>query len=94
MYLNFQPPAIFVFLGFRKSCITKSCLSFEDLSQYKISWSHVDWYKFCIHLTSLKIPPPPHSEGPFKKIIIQTKLVGLSMILHCTKLRLSKCNTT
>jgi hypothetical protein len=26
---------------------------FQDLSAYKMSWSHVDWWKFCIHLKSL-----------------------------------------
>jgi hypothetical protein len=88
MYLNNQPPSMFVFLVFRKSGITKSCLSIEDLSAYKISWSHVEWRnKFCIHLSSLKFPQSPYSKGPSKKTIIQTKLVGT--IFHCTKLRFS-----
>jgi hypothetical protein len=33
----------------------KSCSSFEDLSAFKISWSHVDQCKFCILLRSLNI---------------------------------------
>jgi hypothetical protein len=62
-----------------------------------ISWSHVDWCKFFIHLRSLKIPPlppSPYSKCTFKKIIIQTKLVGMSMIFYCTKLHLSKWNSS
>jgi hypothetical protein len=33
----------------------KSCLSSEYLSEYKISWSYIDWLKFCIHLRSLNV---------------------------------------
>jgi hypothetical protein len=40
------------------------------IRRYKISWSHVDWRKFSIHLSSLKIPPSPYSKGPLKKTII------------------------
>jgi hypothetical protein len=29
--------------------------SFEELTAYKISWFHVDWRKFCIHLRSLNV---------------------------------------
>jgi hypothetical protein len=53
MYFNIQLPAMFAFLVFCKSGITKSCFSIEDLSVYKISWSRVDWCKFCIHFKSL-----------------------------------------
>jgi hypothetical protein len=91
-YSKFQLPAMLVFLVFHKSSITRSCFSFEDLSAYKISWSHVDWCKFCIHLSSFKIPPSPYSKGQLKKIIIQTQLVGNSPILHWTIFRLAKCN--
>jgi hypothetical protein len=45
--------AMFVLLVFHKSDLIKSCSSFEDLSTYKIAWSHVNWCKFCIHLISL-----------------------------------------
>jgi hypothetical protein len=78
--------------SFSQKCITKSCLSIENLSRYKISWSHVDWLKFWIHLCSLKILPWPYSKCPLKKTIIQIKLVGMSTIFHCTKFCLSKCN--
>jgi hypothetical protein len=91
-YLNIQPHAMFVFFVFRKSGITKICLSIEDLSAYTISWSHVDWSKFCIHLSSLKIPPSPYSKDPLKKTIIQIRHVAMSTVFHCTKFRLSKCN--
>jgi hypothetical protein len=47
--------AMFVFFVFDKNCLIKSCSSFEVLSVYKISWSHVDWCKFCIHLRSLNV---------------------------------------
>jgi hypothetical protein len=59
---------------------------------HKILLSHVDWRNFCIHLRSLKIPPK-YSKPPLSKTMIQIKLAGMSMIFHCTKLRLpnSKC---
>jgi hypothetical protein len=46
---------MFVFFVFDKNCLIKSCSSFEDASVNKISWSHVDWCKFCIHLRSLNV---------------------------------------
>jgi hypothetical protein len=52
---NIQTAAMFVFFVFDKNDLTKRCSSFEDLSVYKMSWSHVDWCKFCIHLRSLNI---------------------------------------
>jgi hypothetical protein len=53
--MNFknQTAAMFVFFVFDKNGLIKSCSSFEDLSVQKISWSHVEWCKFCIHLRSL-----------------------------------------
>jgi hypothetical protein len=62
------------------------------MSAYNISWSHVNWRKFCTHLSSLKIPPLPYSKGLLKKIIVQIKLLSMSTVFHCTKFRLSKCN--
>jgi hypothetical protein len=64
------------------------------MSGYKIPLSHVDGYNFCIHLRSLKITPSPYSEAPLKKIMIQIKLVGMSMSFYFTKLLLSKCNVS
>jgi hypothetical protein len=55
MNFNIQMAAMFVFFVFDKNGIIKSCSSFEDLSVFKISWSHVDWCKFCIHLRSLNV---------------------------------------
>jgi hypothetical protein len=89
MYLNIQPPAMFVLLVFPKSGIIKSCLSIQDLSAYKIPWSYVDWCKFYIHPSSLKYPSSPDSKGPYRKIIVSTKLVDMSAIVHCAKLRMS-----
>jgi hypothetical protein len=28
---------------------------FEDLSAYKIPWSHIDWLKFCFQLRILNV---------------------------------------
>jgi hypothetical protein len=55
MNFNIQLAAMFVFFVFDKNSFIKSCSSFENLSVYKMSWSHVDWCKFCIHLRSLNI---------------------------------------
>jgi hypothetical protein len=53
--LTFKRPPCSYFLFFDKNDLIKSCSSFEELSVYKISWSHVDWCKFCIHLRSLNV---------------------------------------
>jgi hypothetical protein len=42
MNYNIQTAAMFVLFVFDKNGLIKSCSSFEDLSVYKISWSHVD----------------------------------------------------
>jgi hypothetical protein len=55
MNFNIQTAAMFVFCVFDKNSLIKSCSSFDDLSVYKISWSRVDWCKFCIHLRSLNV---------------------------------------
>jgi hypothetical protein len=55
MNFNIQTAAMFVFFVFDKNGPIKSCSSFKDLSVNKISWSHVDWCKFCIHLRSLNV---------------------------------------
>jgi hypothetical protein len=54
MNFNIQTAAMFVFI-FDENGLVRSCLSFEDLSVYKISWSHVDWCMFCMHLRSLNV---------------------------------------
>jgi hypothetical protein len=55
MNFNIQTAAMFVFSVSDKNGLIKSCPSFEDLSVYKISWSYVDWCKFCVHLRSLNV---------------------------------------
>jgi hypothetical protein len=55
MNFNIQTAAMLVFFVFDKNGLIKSCSSLEDLSVYNISWSHVDWCKFCIHLRSLNV---------------------------------------
>jgi hypothetical protein len=37
--------------------------------------SHVDWYKFCMHLNSFKIPPSPYLKAALK-IMIGIKVIG------------------
>jgi hypothetical protein len=55
MNFNIQTAAMFVFFVFDENGLIKGCSSFEDLSVYKISCSHVEWFKFCIHLRSLNV---------------------------------------
>jgi hypothetical protein len=52
---KYQPSEMFVLFVFRKKWPHKSCSPSEDLSEYKISWSYVEWCKFCIHLRSLNV---------------------------------------
>jgi hypothetical protein len=42
MDFNIQTAAMFVFFVFDKNSLTKIYSSFEDLSVYKIWWSHVE----------------------------------------------------
>jgi hypothetical protein len=44
---------MFPFFVFRKSGLIKSCSSSEYVSEYKISWSCVDWCKDYSHLKCL-----------------------------------------
>jgi hypothetical protein len=55
MHFNIQLAVMFVFFASDKKGLIKSCSFFEDLSVYKISCSHVNWCKFCIHLRSLNV---------------------------------------
>jgi hypothetical protein len=55
MNFNIQLAAMFAFFVFDINGLIKSCSSFEDLSVYKSSCSHVEWCKFCIHLRSLNV---------------------------------------
>jgi hypothetical protein len=55
MNFNNQTAAMLVFFVFDKNCLVESCSTVEDLSVRNISWSHVDWSKFCIHLKSLNV---------------------------------------
>jgi hypothetical protein len=89
---NFQRPVMFVnvFMVSQKVVLLKVVHPLNIYQNTTFSWTCVDWSKSCIHLSSTKFPPSPYSKGPPKKIITQTKLVGMSTILHCTKLRMSK----
>jgi hypothetical protein len=66
MNYNIQTAATIVFFVFDKNGLIKSSSSFEDLSVYKISWSHVDWCKFCIHL-----PTEFHKNLPIGSRVIR-----------------------
>jgi len=59
---SFQLPSTFVFLAFHKNGLIKASSSFEYLSAYKVSLSHVDSFKFRIHLRSLNV----HKFGVIK----------------------------
>jgi hypothetical protein len=54
---------MFVIFVFDKNGLIKNYSFFEDLSVYKISWSLVDWCKFCIHLRSLNVRHFGMDEG-------------------------------
>jgi hypothetical protein len=88
---KYQPQAIFVFSGFSQTWSFKRCSPFQDLSACRISWSRVDWYEVRIHLRSFKIPPSQYSKFRSMKIIIQMKLVGMSMVYCCVSLRSCSC---
>jgi hypothetical protein len=55
--LNFNLSACSCFWIFCKSGLIKCCLSSEDLSAYRSLWFHVNWWKFFLHLRSLKRLP-------------------------------------
>jgi hypothetical protein len=55
LILKFNRPPCSNLSFFAKSVLIKSCSSSEYLSEYKISWSYVDWCKFYIHLKSLNV---------------------------------------
>jgi hypothetical protein len=52
---NIQLLSTFVLFGFHKNGFVKSCSSLKGLLEYKISWSLIDWCKFCMHLISVNI---------------------------------------
>jgi hypothetical protein len=68
MNFNILTAAMFVFFVSDKNGLIKSCSSFEDLSVYKILWSHVGWCKFCIHLRSLNVRHFGMVEGTGLKV--------------------------
>jgi hypothetical protein len=53
MNFKFQPPSKFV--AFHKNGYFESCSSFEDLPEYKMSCSHAEWCKCCIHRKSVNV---------------------------------------
>jgi len=61
------------------------------MALHKITEFCTKWFSVCPNITS-KFEPPPYLKAPPKKIMVQIKLVGISMIFHCTRLPLSKSN--
>jgi hypothetical protein len=55
IFKKIQSPAMFVFFVSRKNGLIKSCSYSEDLPEYTLAWSHVDWCKLSIHLKSLNV---------------------------------------
>jgi hypothetical protein len=75
-----------VFFVFDKNGLIKSCSSFEYLSVYKLSWSHVDWRKFCIHLRSFNVHHFVTVEGTgLKKYGIEVTFNGMTFLLNFIK---------
>jgi hypothetical protein len=84
---NIQTAAMFVFFIFGKNGVTKSCSSFEDLLVYKISWSHVDWCKFCIHLRSLNVHHFGKLKGyGIKNYGVEVTFNGMTSLLNFIKI--------
>jgi hypothetical protein len=77
---KFQLPAAFIFLLFCKSGVIISCSASEDLSDYKISWSYLDWCKICTHLRSLNV----HHFGMIKNYYIKVTFNGMTSLLNFT----------
>jgi hypothetical protein len=63
------------------------------MSAHKITEFHTEWFSVCPN-TPQHFATLTYSKSPSKKIMIQMKPVGMSMIIHCTKLHLSKCNSS
>jgi hypothetical protein len=68
MNFNIQTAAMFVFFVFDKNGLIKSCSSFEDPLVHKMSWFHIEWCKFCIHLRSLNVRHFGMVEGAGLKV--------------------------
>jgi hypothetical protein len=86
MNFNIQTAAIFVFFVFDKNDLIKSCSSLEDISACKISWSHVHWCKFCIHLRSLNVRHFGMVEGTGLKSRLEVTFNGMTSRLNFIKI--------
>jgi hypothetical protein len=88
----FQPHAMIVSCFFAKVVGLKVVHSLKICQHTKFHGPTLTGTIFRNHLRSVKIPPSPYSKAPLRKIMIQIKLVGTSMIFNFSKLRFSKCN--
>jgi hypothetical protein len=60
---------------------------------HRITESCTEWFSICSSIT-LKVCNIAIFKALSKKIKIQIKLLGMSVIFHYTKLHLSKCNSS
>jgi hypothetical protein len=87
MNFNIQLAAMFIFFVFDKNGLIKSCSSFEVLSVHKISCSHADWCKFCIHLRRLNVRHFGMVKGTgVKKYGVEVTFNGMTYLLNFIKI--------
>jgi hypothetical protein len=82
---DIQTAAMFVFFVFDKNGLINSCSSFEDLSVHKISWSHVDWCKFCIQKFE-RLPFWNVWRYGIKKYGVKVTFNGMTSLLNFIKI--------
>jgi hypothetical protein len=59
------------------------------MTLHKITEFYTEWFSVYPNITS---PPSPYLKTASNKIMIQIKLIGMSMISYYAKVHLSKCN--
>jgi hypothetical protein len=78
---------MFAFFVFRENGPITGGSSSEDLSECKISWSYVDWSKFCVHLRRY----PPFWNGlsySIQNYGVVVTFYGITSLLNFIKLYL------
>jgi hypothetical protein len=61
------------------------------MTLHKFTEFYTEWFSVYHNITS-KFRTMPHLKTASNKIMIQIKLIGMSMISYHTKVHLSKCN--
>jgi hypothetical protein len=59
----------------------------------KVTEFYTEKLSVCFNITS-KLAQSPYLKASSKKVMIQTKLLGISVIFYCTELDLSKRNSS